>query len=423
MRKSSVKYLLRVLMLAAGLFFLALGIALSTKSGLGVSPISSLAYVLSQVFPVSMGTFTTAMNLLFVLLQVILLGRRFQLRRLLQLVVVFVFGFFTDFTLSLVAPLSISAYPARLALGIGSCLVMGFGVYLEIRARVVVMSNEGALSVIAEKTGKPFGTIKIINDLTLIVLTVIVSLLCLRRVAGVREGTLIAAFLVGICAQFFDRHIRVFDPLFEEPLPVETADGVSVPLVITIERQWGSGGHEVGELLARELGLPFYDFESVSAWASGGAPAPERGNGQLKGFLFTLYNQANSYTRDQTAEDEIFEQHGRAVREMAEKESCVIVSRLASYYLRRRPNTFHVFLSASDDFRLDNLTELDPGQDRARLLELIHREDELRYDYCLHYTGTAWGLASHYQLCLDTSLYGIEKTSAMIRAALNERNS
>ena len=116
---------LRILMLGAGLFCLAFGVALSTKSGLGVSPSASLTYLMSTIFPaVSMGTFTTLLNVAYCLIQIAVLRRNWRPVRLLQLAVVFVFGYFTDVTLALVAPLELENYFLRLGLCILSCAVM-----------------------------------------------------------------------------------------------------------------------------------------------------------------------------------------------------------------------------------------------------------------------------------------------------------
>lgn len=232
--------LLRICLLVAGLFVLAFGIALSTKSNLGVSPSASVAYVLSIAFPLSMGTFTTLLNLLYLLIQLLLLRREFQLSRLLQLAVVFVFGYFTDFTLRLVSPFSIENYVLQVLLSVLACAIMGFGVFLEIRANVIVMASEGALSVIAAKTHKEFGTIKIINDWTLIFATVCISLIAFHEITGVREGTILAAILVGLFTQIYNRHIHCFDRLLNEKT-VDIDSSVNsteaLPLVITIERE------------------------------------------------------------------------------------------------------------------------------------------------------------------------------------------
>ena len=121
---------IRAVMLVAGLFCIAFGVALSTKSGLGVSPSAGLPYLFSRILPVSMGTLTTLVNILFVVAQIALLRRDYRPVQLLQLLVVFVFGSFTDLTLSLVEPLALDGYATRLILCVASCAVMAFGVFL-----------------------------------------------------------------------------------------------------------------------------------------------------------------------------------------------------------------------------------------------------------------------------------------------------
>lgn len=408
----------RTALLVLGLFVLALGVALSTKSGLGVSPTAGVAYVLSQVLPLSMGTFTTLLNLLYLLLQLALLGKRFKPTRLLQLAVVFAFGYFTDFTLRLVAPLTVSSYPGRLLLSVTACAVMGFGIYLEVRSDVIVMASEGALSVVAEKTKKEFGAVKIVNDLAMIALTVVISFLTMGKLVGIREGTALSAVLVGMFTQQFNRHFHLFDRIFApgEEAPVAPAEG-ALPYVITIEREWGSGGHELGERLAKELGMAFYDFQLIEKAAERtGLPSElvERREERLPGFLYTLYNQANAFTRTPGTMDSIFYAQQKIIRDLAARESCVILGRLGAYTLKGRENTFNVFLTASDDFRVDNLCRRS-GQSRETVRELMRKEDEMRHTYCLHFTGKPWGLARHYQLCLDTSRFGLEGAYRLLR--------
>ena len=425
---SGINLLLRVLLLVAGLFFLALGIALSTKSGLGVSPSAGVAYVLSEIFPLSMGTFTTLLNLLYILIQILILRKNFHPTRFLQLAVVFLFGYFTDFTLRLVSGLSVNAYPLQLLLSIFACAVMGFGVFLEVRANVIVMASEGALSVIAEKTGKEFGTVKILNDCLLIVVSVLLSLIAFRRIEGVREGTVIAAFLVGLFTQLCSRSIHVFDGIFYPDRETASAepsvsDNRQLPLVITIEREWGSGGHEIGERLAKEMMLSFYDYQLIEKAAEHtGLPAEmvKQKEERVKGLIYTLYNQANAFTMDMSKEDAIFEAESKIIRDIASKESCVIVGRLGAYILKDRPNTFNIFLSAGDDFRCENLSKRS-GTDKEEMLTMMHQEDKLRRGFCLHFTGKPWGLARHYDLSLDTSAYGLDNSLKLIRQALRDR--
>ncbi|MBR1660383.1 MAG: cytidylate kinase family protein [Oscillospiraceae bacterium] len=414
---------LRLPLLIAGLFFLAFGVALSTKSGLGVSPSASLTYLLSQIFPaVSMGTFTTLLNVLYTLIQIAVLGKKWRPWRLLQLAVVFVFGYFTDFTLALVAPLSVEKYILRLALCVLSCAIMGFGVFLEVKANVIVMASEGAISAIAAAVKRDFGQIKIINDCICVLLSVVISLLVLGKVSSVREGTIIAAVLVGLCTQFFNRHIHIFDPQKAAPEAEQETDWAKdYPLVITIEREFGSGGTEIGKALAEKLGIKFYDYDLIQKVAEEtGLPFErvERKEERIRGLFYTLYNQANAYSNDLSSQDAIFEAQRKIIEELS-KDSCVIMGRLGAYILKTRPNTLHMFISAKEEFRAARIARqyrLSPEQ----ALETVRREDELRHSYAQHFTGQPWGQAQHYRLCLDSSAYGIEQSLRIIREALKD---
>ena len=214
MKESFREKLPRIPLLILGLVILAFGIALSTKSGLGVDPGSSFVYLLGEVTPLSMGTFTVMMHCLYILIQVVLLRKEFHPSRLLQLAAAFAFSYFLDFAMKLVAPIQVHGYLPRLGICILSCAIMGLGVYLEINANVIVMASEGALSTIAAKTKKDFGLIKIFNDLTSVALSLILSLAVYHEIRAIREGTVIAAVLVGLFTQLYARiiHIKGFEP-------------------------------------------------------------------------------------------------------------------------------------------------------------------------------------------------------------------
>lgn len=421
--KQKKNYALGIPMLVAGLFVLALGIALSTKSGLGVSPSSSLAYLLSEIFPAfTMGNFTLAMNVVYLLIQLAVLRRNFHPSRLLQLVVVFLFSYFTDFTLKLVAPLTITAYPLRLLCCAVSCAVMGFGIFLEVKANVIVMANEGAISVIAKAVGRDFGQIKIVNDCVCVVLSLVLSLLVFREVHAVREGTVIAAVLVGLCTQFYNRHIRIFDRKTPAAAEQEAVDWArDYPLVVTIEREFGSGGHEIGKRLAEKLGIKFYDYELIQKVAAEtGLPVDrvEHDEERINSLFYALYNQTHAYTSEMSSQDAIFDAQKKVLREIS-KESCVIVGRLGSYILKDRPNSMHIFISAKEEFRASRVAEeYHVSPDRA--MTMIQKEDALRHSYARHFTGQPWGLARHYRLCLDTSAYGIDESLRIIRESLKD---
>ena len=367
LKYSPRQLLVRAVMLVAGLFCIAFGVALSTKSGLGVSPSAGLPYLFSHIFPVSMGTLTTLVNVLFVVAQIALLRRNYKPVQLLQLLVVFVFGFFTDFTISLVQPLELNGYAARLLLCVVSCAVMAFGVFLEVKAQLLVMASEGAISAVSQVFHLDFGKVKMGLDLSFVVLSAAVSLVWYHRLEGIREGTIIAAVLVGMLVHVYQLRLTFVDSLLQgkgfSRRKAPAASSSAAPLVITIERELGTGGHELGERIAKELGLAFYDYaviektaETTGIQLSEVRDREERLSGNL---LDGLYRNSYAVSQARSKQDLIFEAQGRVIRGMADGGSCVIVGRLGSYVLRDRPNCFHVFLSGSLAYRAGRIAKED----------------------------------------------------------------
>jgi len=423
------KIVTRFIILVAGLFILAFGIALSSKSGLGVSPSASLAYVLSQIFPLSMGLFTTLINVFFVLLQILLLRKNYKVINLLQLVVVFIFGYFTDFTLKIVEPLNIEAYPLKLVLCIVSCMIMALGVFLEVKAGLMVMASEGAISAISGLTGKDFGTIKIILDWGFIAASCIISFVAFGALVGVREGTVIAAFLVGTFVRIYNKRLKFVDRLLavpQEETPAYAASAGEVPFVITIERELGSGGNEIGMKLAEKLGIGFYDYALIQETAvRTGLPAEEVTKDEERtgrGILYSLYRNSYAMSQTNSRQDEIFEAQKKVIRDIASKESCVIVGRLGAFILKDRGNTFDIFLSGARPFRAERLSQR-YGISFNEALQTVEKEDHLRANYCMNYTGMPWGLVPHYDLSLRTSEYGIDKSFEIIAKAVDSFRS
>ena len=414
----------KFIVLVTGLFILAFGIALSSKTGLGVSPSQSVSYVLSLIFPLSMGTFTMILNLCFFAGQLVIIRKNFKITVFLQLVVVFIFSYFTDLTLSVVAPLQISSYPGRLLLCIVSCIIMGLGVFLEVKAGLIVMATEGFISALSGVIKKDFGITKILVDWSCIVISTVISLLVFHGFNGVREGTVIAAFLVGFFVRFFNRRLTFLDGFLGEPskaVPESVCSSMEYPLVITIERELGSGGHEIGKRLAEKLGIKFYDYNLISKTAkAAGLPHDdiERSEERLGiGFLSELSQNSYAMSQADSKEDIIFKAQTQIIREIAAREPCVIVGRLGGYVLKGRPNTLNMFMSADLDFRARRIAdEKKISFEKAK--KAVKREDSMRAKYCEHFTGMPWGLACHYGLAVHTSDYGIDNSVKLIEDAL-----
>lgn len=206
----------RCLLLVAGLFIMAFGVAFSIKAGLGTSPISSLPYVLSLFTPLTVGTATIALHVTLILLQILLLRRRYDPVQLLQLPVALVFGGLTDFSVWALQSITVSAYPARWVLCLAGILLVGVGVSFEVTANLVTLAGEGMVLAVCKVFPVSFGNVKIGFDVTLVVIASVLSLLFLGGLYGVREGTVAAAFCVGLIARQVNRPMRRFAARFLE---------------------------------------------------------------------------------------------------------------------------------------------------------------------------------------------------------------
>jgi len=201
----------RYFILILGLFILALGIGFSAAAALGVSPVSSIPYVLSKALPITMGTLTIMMHALFMIAQIAILRKEFQAIQLLQMGVVVVFGFFTDFCIALTSRIQADSYLTQWVLCLLSCFVIGLGVALEIKAGVATLPMEGLMKTVSEKTGKNFGKVKSITDTSLVVVALIFSLIIFKELRGIREGTIFAAVAIGYIVKFISPKLSFLD--------------------------------------------------------------------------------------------------------------------------------------------------------------------------------------------------------------------
>lgn len=187
----------RLTIYCLGLLVLAFGIALSVNCNLGVSPVSSLPYVVSQIIGISLGTCTTIVYGTYVLIQMVLNGRKFQPALLLQLVFSTIFGYFVDGAKAVLGDFMLPGYLGQLAMLAVSIVLIGFSLVLYIDVKIAPMPAEGLVACIAEKLGKPFSTIKTLFDCTSVLVGAILCFVFLGILTGIREGTVITAMLVG----------------------------------------------------------------------------------------------------------------------------------------------------------------------------------------------------------------------------------
>lgn len=197
----------RYIFLLAGLFVNGLGVSFITKAGLGTSPITSIPYTLSLSFTPTVGMFTLVFNIFLIILQVILLRRNFQLQNLLQLPIIALFSFFIDLTMSLLGFIQPETYVLKVISLVIGCLILGFGVFMEMVANVAMLPGEATVRAVSDVFSTDFGKTKIAFDSSMTVIAAILSFIMFKHLDGVREGTIVAAILVGFIARLFKKYI------------------------------------------------------------------------------------------------------------------------------------------------------------------------------------------------------------------------
>lgn len=205
-KKETVK---RYILFIVSLFFAALGVAITKRGELGVSPISSVPNVMSSYMDsFSLGTWLIIWNCILIVGQILILKKDFQLIQLLQLPLSFLFGIFTDFGVWCMSYVSNDSYAVRMLLVLIGIITLGFGVALSVIANVIMNSGEAFVKAISDKSGMIFGNVKIGFDIGCVVLALILSwVLFDGEIVGTREGTILTALLTGMIVNFFVKRI------------------------------------------------------------------------------------------------------------------------------------------------------------------------------------------------------------------------
>ena len=420
----------RYLIFLVGLFVNSLGVSLITKANLGTSPISSIPYVLSLNFPFTLGNFTIFFSIFLIVLQLIILRKNFKLEHILQIPVSIIFGYFIDLTMILFSWVNPEAYIMKIVYLLIGCLILGVGVYMEVLADVVMLPGESFVRAIVLTWKTNFGTTKICFDVSMSVIAAVLSFVFAGRLAGVREGTVIAALLVGFIARLIGKKLVFLkDMIFLESVSAENENeakeqtaGTYGKNVIAIGRQFGSGGHDIGKILAEKLGYDFYDAEIIQMTAGTTGYTLEfiKKNEEImtNSLIYDLVNQMylNADMQDEAPKDKIFEAECQVVRDLAKKGNCVIVGRCADYVLRNSENCLKVFFSAPLMSRIRRVAQrqnISEGEAKAT----VQKNEKLRADNYRYYTRRMWGAAGNFDLSLNTDL-GEEYIENCIRSAM-----
>ena len=197
-------------------------------------------------------------------------------------------------------------------------------------------------------------------------------------------------------------------------------------IIITIERQYGSGGREIGERVAELLGLPLYDKQLITDAASKGELNAEviksADEATTNSLLYTLavgsnvLGSAMHFAYKMPLNDKLFLLQSEVIKEYAKKGSCVIIGRCADYVLRDESNVLRLFIYGDLDHRQERIKERHPEVKPSQIIDVINKTDKRRASYYNFYTGNKWGRYDNYDMAINSSTLGIEGTARLIYA-------
>lgn len=201
-------------------------------------------------------------------------------------------------------------------------------------------------------------------------------------------------------------------------------------IIITIARQYGSGGREIGEMIAAELGIPLYDKELITDAASSGSLDTEVikniDESAANSLLYTLAMGSNvlggamHFGYKMPLNDKLFILQSEAIKNYAKEGSCVIIGRCADYVLRDEKNVFRLFIYGDLDHRQARVLERHPEVKQSQVIDVINKTDKRRASYYNFYTGNKWGKFDNYDMLINSSTLGIDGSVQLICASIRK---
>ena len=205
---------------------------------------------------------------------------------------------------------------------------------------------------------------------------------------------------------------------------------MSKKILITIARQFGSGGREIGERLAKILDIPLIDKELIKDAASNGELSEEviksADESAVNSLLYTLAMGSNvlgttmHFGYKMPINDKLFILQSDAIKQYASKGSCVIIGRCADYVLRDEPSLFRIFIYGDLDHRKERVKERHPELKSSLVIDVINKTDKRRASYYNFYTGNKWGKYDNYDMAINSSTFGVEETAELIAASVKK---
>lgn len=421
------KFLLRrYLLFCVALFVNALGIAFITRAALGTSPITSVTYVLSMFTPFTIGEWTIMLNILFVVLEPFMMTRKDlkeDLRMfLLQIPISLCFGIFIDICMHYILFwLNPATYPSMIIALLIGCVILAVGIALEVKANAAMMAGEYFVKVITRRFRGEFGYIKLGFDVTLVAIACLLSLIFMSGIYGVREGTVIAALIVGPIVHFVSPYYKFLDKWITPATDEKFTDvKKNKNIIITIAREYGSGGHLLGEMLSKELGIKLYDKEFIGMAAKRSGMDENfiaKNEQSIPSFWLKCIMSKNSeqpLEGSLSSDDVLFVAESKIIQELAEKEPCIIIGRCADFILQDYPKVLKVFCYSDIENAVSRCVS-EYGIKRENAESEIRRINRNRIHHYEYYTGRKWGEPHHYNLMLNTGTISLETACKLIK--------
>lgn len=199
-------------------------------------------------------------------------------------------------------------------------------------------------------------------------------------------------------------------------------------IIINIGRQFASGGRYISKKLCEEFGCQYFDKEilDIAAKESGFTPAVFKKNDEKKNFIHTLFHlhapmlSDDNFYNNKFSEESLFQFQCDAIKKAASQGSCLFIGRCADYVLRNEPNTVSIFLTADLKDRISRTMERSQVDEEAAV-KMISKKESTRSSYYNYYTGKKWGAAENYDLCVNTSILGLDETAKFLAEFIRKK--
>lgn len=199
-------------------------------------------------------------------------------------------------------------------------------------------------------------------------------------------------------------------------------------IIINIGRQFSSGGRYISKILCEEFGCSYFDKEilDLAAKESGFSPDVFKKSDEKKSFVHTLFHlhapmlSDDNFYNNKFSEESLFKFQCDAIQKAASQGNCLFIGRCADYVLRDEPNMVSIFLAADMKDRISRTMER-YNMDEESARKTISKKDSTRASYYNYYTGKKWGAAESYDLCINTSIFGLDETAKFIADFIRKR--